>query len=205
MLQKALTVTETEQGHEREILQERLESMDNLISDNKAQLDRAINLCLTGKVAQERLQEKISGLEMAIQSLDKERNLLVKQLARRELSKEQAQQIIDKFAKKVDKGLFYTEANFDTCRQLIEILNLEGTLAIEEGQKVVYIRCIFGDIVLPVLNVDWQAVNTTSRNNSHNRETLGSEHNREKIRFTLTARFVLDFTQLQSVQMQVIL
>jgi hypothetical protein len=113
-----------------------------------------------GHVAQEMLQEKISSLEMAIQSLEKEKNALAAQIAQQELTEEQVGHIIDEFSEKVDKGLFYAETDFDIRRQLVEALDLEGTLAMEDGQRVIYVRCILGDTLLPVLNVDWQLVDT---------------------------------------------
>jgi hypothetical protein len=55
----------------------------------------------------------------------------------------------------------------------------------------------------PVPNIDILAF--FSPNSVHNQETLSSVHNREKSRLTLTARFVLDFAQVQPMQMEVTL
>ncbi|GIK43883.1 MAG: DNA recombinase [Chloroflexota bacterium] len=159
-LQEALTETKTEQEENREVLQGQLDSVENLIAEHKSQLERAIDLHLTGKVAQEMLQEKISGLELAIQSLEKERKILTAQIAQQDVSEDQAQRIIDEFVVRVGKGVFYAKDDFNARRQLIEALDFEGKLAVENGQKVIYVRCILGDTVLPVMNVDWQAVNS---------------------------------------------
>jgi site-specific DNA recombinase len=165
-LQEALAETKTEREQKREVLEEQLGTIESLINEKKAPLERAINLHLVGKVAQEMLQEKISSLEIAIQSLEKEQKALVAQIAQQELSEEQAQGVIDEFVNKVGRGVFYAESDFTARRQLIEALDLEGKLAVEDGQKVIYVRCILGDTILPIMNVDWQAVNIWQTTNT---------------------------------------
>jgi hypothetical protein len=47
VLQQAISVTENEQEQKRVALQERLISVNELLKDNRSQLERAINLSLT--------------------------------------------------------------------------------------------------------------------------------------------------------------
>ena len=49
------------------------------------------------------------------------------------------------FTQKIGKGLDAADANFKTRRGIIEALEVEATLAYEEGQKTMRIKCILGD------------------------------------------------------------
>ncbi|MBN1220798.1 MAG: recombinase family protein [Anaerolineae bacterium] len=162
ILKEALASTQAERERERNLLQERLQTVKTAIGENKAQLKRALDLHISGEVAHEMLSEKIAGLETAINALKKQERAFMTQLNQLELTEEQAQDIIDQFAQKVDKGIFYAETNINVRRQLIEALDLEGTLAVENDQKIIYVSCRLGDITLPILNVDWQILNTTA-------------------------------------------
>ena len=81
---------------------------------------------------------------------------------------------IQKFVAEVLEGLEAAEERFETRRRIIEELDVQAILAVEEGQKVVYARCMLGERVLPVANT------TTS----------GGVRNVQDA-FALTARLVL--------------
>jgi hypothetical protein len=63
---------------------------------------------------------------------------------------------IGEFSRKVSKGLAKAETDFATRRQIIDLLDVQVTLTIENGQKVVYARCKVGNET--VLSIE----NTTS-------------------------------------------
>lgn len=42
--------------------------------------------------------------------------------------------------------------DFEMRRQIIDTLDVRATQAVEEGEKVVYVRCVAGDSVLSVVS-----------------------------------------------------
>ena len=55
---------------------------------------------------------------------------------------------IEEFAEQVGTGL--ENADFETKRQVIELLDVQVVLNVEDGQKVAYARCEFGQELLIV-------------------------------------------------------
>ena len=49
---------------------------------------------------------------------------------------------IEAFCAEVREGL--DEATFEDKRRYFDLLNLHGTLATENGEKVVYLKCLIG-------------------------------------------------------------
>jgi len=69
---------------------------------------------------------------------------LTTQLETVTLSDTQIATIID-FTKEVSEGLEIADQDFDARRQIIDLLDVRATLAIEEGQKIVYVHCMVGE------------------------------------------------------------
>jgi site-specific DNA recombinase len=146
----------TEQDKANEPLRARLAVVDSLIDDNQRQLEKLLDLYLAGDFPKEMLTDRKTRLETTIDALGKERAGLAASLEAVTLTGEQIQTIQD-FAAEVRGGL--ESADFATRRGVIELLNVTVTLAVEDGVKVVYPRCM-----LPggrkVLSID-QYHNTT--------------------------------------------
>ena len=130
-----------EQARRNAPLTERVKVIDGLLADNRAQLGRLLDLYLAGEFAKELLTERKIKLEATIGALERERANLATHLKAQTLTEEQIRTLQD-FAGQVSTALAAAEANFAVRRQLIEMLNVEGTLALEEGEKVVYVRCL---------------------------------------------------------------
>ena len=71
------------------------------------------------------------------------------QLEAQTLTDEQIEGIVE-LVTKMGKGLEKAEQDFEKRRQLIETLDLWATLAIEDGQRVVHVRCHAGEDTLSV-------------------------------------------------------
>jgi hypothetical protein len=122
-------------------LTERVKVIDSLLADNRSQLGRLLDLYLAGEFARELLTERKIKLEATIGALEREQVNLATHLKAQILTEEQIRTLQD-FAGQVSTALAAAEANFAARRQLIEMLNVEGTLALEEDEKVVYVRCL---------------------------------------------------------------
>ena len=103
------------------------------------------------------LVEKKTRLRETITALEKERADLVMMLESQILTDEQVL-TIENFAKTVAGGLEKAEGDFETRRQIIDLLDVRVKLAIEDGLKVALVRCLVGE------EETLSVVSATSRN-----------------------------------------
>ncbi|MBU0494346.1 MAG: recombinase family protein [Chloroflexi bacterium] len=139
-------------------LRQRLAVIDDLLGDDQKQLDKLLDLYLAGDFPREMLTERKTRLETTIAALQWERSGLAAQIEAQTLTAEQVQTIVD-FAATIREAVEEADADFTHRRNLIELLDVQATLTIEDGQKVVYARCLVGEETLPIVSP-----------NSHSRE-----------------------------------
>ncbi len=146
---------EAEQDRENEPIWTRLGVVDSLIADNRGQLARLLDLFLAGDFPREMLIERKTRLEATIGTLEKERAALTAKLEAQALTAAQILSIKE-FVAGIGENL--ESLSFETQRQLIEVLDVRATLAVEDRQKVVYARC-----ALPGEETTLSIVHTTTR------------------------------------------
>jgi len=130
-------------------LRERLALIETQLAEHRQQLNRLIDLYLTGDFQKEMLTERKARLEGIITSLESERASLQSQLDETGLTEEDIR-TIDEFAAKVRIGL--DNADFETKRRLVALLDVQLVLNVEDGRRVAYIQCILGESLLNVSN-----------------------------------------------------
>ena len=165
MLEEGLEAYQAERERENAPLHERLKVVDGLLTDNQAQLERLVDLYLSGSFPKETLIDRKNRLETTVSALQKEREILAAQVEGRTLTREQMQSLQD-FAVEVAKGVDAAEDSFEDKRRIIETLDIQVTLVIENGQKIAYARCILGSdqlIIVQKHQCTWQATNDGSR------------------------------------------
>ena len=124
-------------------LEERLAVVDDLLKEHTTELERLLDLYLSGEFPRAMLAERKTRLEQTIASLQEEKARLAAGLRATLLSKDQSLQVQD-FLAEVVEGLQLAGDSFESRRRIIEMLDVRGTLAIEDGQKVLYVRCPIG-------------------------------------------------------------
>ena len=149
-LADGLRAIEADRERETLPLKERLRVVDDLFADNRAQLGRLLDLYLAGEFPKAMMAERKARLEVTIESLSRERQTLAGQLDASALTEEQVQGV-QQFAARVGQGL--ESADFETRRRVIEALDVTVTLAVENGQRVAYARCLLGSQPLSVANM----------------------------------------------------
>jgi len=154
-LAEGLRAEQEEREEVNQPLRDRLSVVDNLLDDNRRQLGRALDLYLSGDFSREILTERKERLQKTIQALERERVELAAQLEAQTLTDEQIETIVE-FAQSITRGLEKADTDFEARRHIIELLDAQVTLAVEDGEKVVYVRCMLGEDVLPI------AFNSTS-------------------------------------------
>ena len=138
-----------EREQENAPLRERLLVVSELLDENQMQLDRLLDLYLSGDLPKDLLLERKNRLETTVAALDQERASLTSRLEAQILTDDEMQNL-QAFAAEVAQGMDAAEHDFETRREIIELLNVEGTLAVEDEQKVIYVRCMLGDEELSI-------------------------------------------------------
>ncbi len=143
-LAQGLASYQAERDHQAAPLRERLGVLDKLIADNHVQLDKLLDLYLSRDFPLEMLTERKTRLSDTIEALEREREELVAQLDADALREEDLQSIHE-FASEVAEGLKVADEDFAMRRRIIDMLDVRVTLAIEDGEKIIYPRCRFLD------------------------------------------------------------
>jgi site-specific DNA recombinase len=147
-LREGLEKQRAEQERANKPLYDRLAVIDDLLSDNRRQLEKLLDLYLSGDFDKTMLTDRKTRLETTITALEKEQTDLAMFLES-QLSDEAIATLTD-FTKKVSAGLELAEEDFEAKRQIIDLLDVRATLTIEDGQKVAYVRCLVDETALSI-------------------------------------------------------
>ncbi len=150
-LSEGLRAYQEECERENKPLRERLNVVDGLLSGNRSQLQRLVDLYLSGEFSKEFLVDRKNRLEATVHALQKERASLESSLETHTLSDDQIH-ALQNLARNLAEGLEVAEADFDLRRRIVEMLDVQVTLSIEDGQKVVYVRCMLEEERLSVVS-----------------------------------------------------
>ena len=142
-----LEAKRVERESENRPLRERLAVVEDLLADSRVQLERLLDLYLTGQFPKDVLTDRKVRLEETIQTLDRERAGLLSFLEARALTDEQISNV-QEFAVRVGRGLDEVEQDYEVQRRLVELLDVRVILNAEDGQRVAYARCMLGDDAL---------------------------------------------------------
>jgi site-specific DNA recombinase len=151
VLEEALIAQKVRQDTENIPIRERLGIVDDLLEDNRRQLERLLDLYLNNDFPKEVLMDRKTRLESTIQALEKERSSLDIRLQARTLTTEQIR-TIQAFAAQMAKGLaaIETEDGFELRRQILDELQFQAILTTEEGVKIAHACCMLGEEALHV-------------------------------------------------------
>lgn len=123
--------------------------VEGLLAENGQQLNRLLDLYISGDFPRATLDERKAKLTQTIEGLRQERDGLVARLQDRTLTGEQLADL-QAFAAQVAEGLAERDDDFDFRRFVIDTLDVTATLVVEDGEKVVYGRCVLGDEALSI-------------------------------------------------------
>lgn len=130
-------------------LRERITVADNLIQEHQEQLERLLDLYLSGDFGKDLLMARKQELEGTIEKLKAERAELASSLDQSALTDEQLA-AIGELTTAVAEGLAKADQDFDKRRQLIELLDVTVTLTIEDGERVAYPRFVLTEADEPL-------------------------------------------------------
>jgi len=129
---------------------ERAKIVEELRLDHERQLDRLLDLYISGDFDKEMLLDRKQRLEQTIRALEIEQCVLT--LDGSLQAREAKLETIDKMAQSVHEQIKQADTDFDTRRKLIETLGVEATLLVDDdGQKWVSVRSLVGEqATLPI-------------------------------------------------------
>jgi hypothetical protein len=122
-----------------------------LIEDHRANLGRFLDRYLAGEFPRDMLIERKTSLEAKLPTLDKEQSQMTVQMDAQALNQAQMHDLQD-FAAQVAEGLEQAEGSFEARRLVIQIMNVRACSAVEDGERVVYVRCLPGDFKVSTVN-----------------------------------------------------
>ncbi len=143
-LERGLWEIHEEQEELNTPVRNRLAVIEDLLTQHRTQLERLVDLYVSGGFPREVLVERKARLEKLIADLEGQKAEFMDHLASQFLTVEQIQNAKD-LAEQLATRIDTIDQDFGLKRQLVEVLDLRATLALEDNQKVVYVSCYLGD------------------------------------------------------------
>lgn len=143
-LQAGLDERITESEQQINPFRERLSVIESLTEQNTSELERALELYLSGQFPKEMLISRKNELEMTLQSLEKEKEKLIEVIEDQTLSPEQIENIYE-FAASIGNNLNGADEDFHQRRAIIDALDVRVVLTVEDEKKVIYAQCVLDD------------------------------------------------------------
>lgn len=140
-LDKGIKLYREGQKQKNTPMRERLEIVNELIEENQKQYDRLIDLYVRGDVPVEMLTERKNRLETNLKALKKEQHELAISLESNHITEAQVMSIKETVAK-LNEGYTAVADDYKAKRQILDILDVEVLGAVENGEKVLYVRCV---------------------------------------------------------------
>jgi multidrug resistance efflux pump len=138
-LQSEIYIFQTRAQRENAPVFDQIQITDDLIAENRSKLQRLVDLYMSGAFTLEDLQERKNRLEQTIHSLEDQRANLVARLEGQTLTTNQVDEL-QAFAREI-RARLDTASHMEKL-QLFHILNVTGSLTIEESGKVLNVQCI---------------------------------------------------------------
>jgi len=137
-------IAEYHENREREQapFRERLDVVDDLLGDHRAQLQKLLDLYLDGNFPKELLVERRQRLQDTIDSLANERINLASHLESSAYSPEQLQ-AMKEYTFQIAAGLDEAEEDIDSRKHVVDMLNVFASLVVEGDEKIAYVTCVF--------------------------------------------------------------
>jgi len=127
-----------------EPLRTRLAIVEDLVQEKRARLERLLELYLSGEYSRDTLNELKAQEEAVLAGLQEERRQIAARLTHQTLAEDRLQSVLV-FAARIRNGIAEADRSFEKRRQLLEALGLTGEVAVEDGDKVLYLHCMVGD------------------------------------------------------------
>lgn len=140
-IEKGARVYQKQRRKAKQPLYDQLDITERLLSEQRQQLERLLDLYLSGTVMRDMLIDRQTRIEMRIKALETGRQELIEQI-NASITDEQIYDLV-KFAAAIRKSLTLADNDFETQRQLVEALGIRAKLVMIDGQQFVDVTCHF--------------------------------------------------------------
>jgi len=120
-----------------------LATTDKLLEDKQHELEKLLDLYLTGDFPREFLTERKKRIDVNIDKLKEQQSRLRSVLDEESLDEARIKTILE-LSHYVHNGIIEAENDFEKRRWMIDALDVRATVAIEDGEKVMYLNCLAG-------------------------------------------------------------
>jgi site-specific DNA recombinase len=148
-LVRILQAQQSQHNSENERLTTRLQTIDDLITENRGKLERLLDLYLSADIDKDMLVSRKKQLEDAINALEAERVKLARVLEGQSLTDAHIQAVHD-LASEMSERLPYGDQEFKERQQIIDALKVSIELFKEDGEQKVKITCVLGKSIVVV-------------------------------------------------------
>jgi site-specific DNA recombinase len=146
-LAEGLQAEKAEAEHANRAITDRLALVNAKIAENQGKLDKLLDLYLDGQFDKEVLTERKLRLTTALSDLHDEHADLSEHLHANIPTDEEIAAIVT-HCREVGEGL--DNATIEDKRRYIDWLNVRGKLIMEDGEKVIYVKCRIAQQRLPI-------------------------------------------------------
>jgi hypothetical protein len=123
------------------VVRERLSLLESRISETQSQLSKLLDLYLEGNFTKDILNSRKTELEKVLSDMIQEQTELTSYLIPVNLSDENIE-VIESFCSEVRNG--FDNATFEDKRRYMDLLDVRCKLALEDQEKVAYVKCKLG-------------------------------------------------------------
>jgi site-specific DNA recombinase len=135
-LVEKLEVYRTERKKANAPILAQIETIDGLLHEHRTQLERLIDLYLSGAVDKNVLVERKKRLEDTIVKLEVERGGMEMRL--QDILRDDQICEVATFGERISAGVQSADGDFAERRRIVELLDVQAILAVEDGDKVIY-------------------------------------------------------------------
>ena len=135
-----LNAFRAEMDRENEPLRERLAVIDDLLADNRRQLERLLDLYLSGEFDKAILASRRDQLERTISALERERATLAATLDAQTLTDAEIEDI-KALSAEMCRGIDFANDDFATRREVIEVIDVQVKLTTEGNEQIAWVTC----------------------------------------------------------------
>ncbi|HNT74214.1 MAG TPA: recombinase family protein [Anaerolineae bacterium] len=125
-------------------LRNRLQIIETMLQSEQSKYDKVLDVYLEGHIEKDEFLERKQRYMITLDSLRAQRDEVKANLHEQAVDSDWVLTIMG-FAEAMHDELIEAEEDFQARRRLVELLNVTGEIAFEDGERVLYLHCVVGE------------------------------------------------------------